>query len=106
MTKDDLVDALRQHGIWLCDSSRDGQSSGSKRVYAIGEELLQLATEVASTPSDALPVDLQARLRSWLPGIYRAQGEDLIWPHDNEAYHQRLSRLSAAIEQLAPRGSR
>lgn len=105
MTKDDLVDVLRQRGKWLCDTSRDGQSSRRKRVYAIGEEFLQLATEVASTPSDALPADLQARLRSWLPRIYRAQGEDVVWPHDNDAYHQRLSRLSAAIEQLAPRGS-
>jgi hypothetical protein len=105
MTKNDLVDALRQHGMWLCDSSRDGQSTGSKRVHAIGGEFLQLAADVASTPGDTLPADLQARLRSWLPGIYRAQGEDVIWPHDNIAYHQRLSRLSAAIEQCAPRGS-
>jgi hypothetical protein len=105
MTKDDLVEALSQHGRWMCDSMRDGQSSGRKRIYAIGEEFLQLAADVASTPGDALPADLQARLRAWLPGIYRAQGEDVGWPHDNSAYHQRLSRLSAAIEQFAPRGA-
>ncbi len=97
MTTDDLVEALTQHGLWLCNAPP------GTAVHATGEQWLQLAAEVTHTSGGALPVDLRARLRSWLPGIYRAQGEDVVWPNDNDAYHQRLSRLSAAIEQLAPR---
>jgi hypothetical protein len=99
MTKDDLVDALRQHGIWLRDTFP------GHRQHEVGIELLQLAEEVESTGSGSLPPNLRARLRSWLLGIYRAQGEDMVRPQDDDAYHQRLSRLSAAIEQCAPQGS-
>jgi hypothetical protein len=99
LTKDDLVDALRQHGMWLRDTFP------GHRQHAVGIELLQLAEEVESTDSGPLPPDLRARLRSWLPGIYRALCDERGGPQENTPYYQRLSWLSAAIEQLAPQGS-
>lgn len=93
----DLVEALIEHGNWL----REVAPAKAIQAYAAG--LLELADQVAASPAGPLPGDLRARLRSLLPGIYRAQGEDLARPVDNAAYHARLSRLSAAIERAAPK---
>jgi hypothetical protein len=102
MTDDraDLVNALTQHGIWLRDNFP------GHRQHEVGIELLQLAEEVESMGSGPLPPDLRARLQSWLPGIYRAQLDDDLRTGEDRAYHERLSRLSAAIERLAPRDVR
>ncbi len=58
MVSDDLVEALTQHGTWLCEHFP------GKRQHAYGERLLELATEVAGVSGGALPADLRSRLRS------------------------------------------